>query len=177
MLKQAPKSWSENSWSWILKQGCVVSIANPFLFINLSYATYVFVYVYDLVIVGKLDEFCLNLKKEFNILHKGPLKKILGNHLIRDNFSELLHQRNHIETALSKLGVSNTKPISFPMTPSIKLRGAPKSKHNNFLKLGIIFCSSTGYLNFITSCTFPDLSYAFSNLSCFNTKPGINHWE
>lgn len=175
-LKQAPKSWYDTLKSWLLKENFTSSSADPCLYINAATNVHVFVYVDDLLIVGNSVEFRNLLKAQFKISQDGPLSKILGNQLVNTKDGLGLLQSNHIDTALSELGLINCKPISTPLTPNIKLLSATDDKHQDFLKLNINYQLSTGYLNFIASQTRPNLAYAISNLSQFNNKPGMPHW-
>lgn len=155
-----------------------MSSADPCLYINHSQSLYVFVYVDDLLIIGNSSEFSSRIKQKFRISHKGPLSKILGNHFIQTKSgSPLLHQPNHISTALEELGLTESKPISTPLTPNIKFKPASDEDHQKILNLNINFCTSTGFLNYIASRTRPDLSYSVSCLSRFNNKPGLSHWN
>ncbi|KNZ55301.1 hypothetical protein VP01_2718g1 [Puccinia sorghi] len=52
-----------------------------------------------------------------------------------------------------------------------------QEKHQAFLALKINYRSFTGMLNYLACCTCPNLASAVSILSCFNQKPGINHWK
>lgn len=109
-------------------------------------------------------------------MHKGPLTKILGNHIVNSAEQPCLHQPNHIETGLTKLKLSEYKPINTPIAPGIALKPATDDDAYDFSNLNINYCSSMGYLNFIATRNQPDLSYPVSSLSRFNANPDLSHW-
>ncbi|KNZ62249.1 hypothetical protein VP01_1294g1 [Puccinia sorghi] len=80
-----------------------------------------------------------------------------------------LSQPKHINHGLEELGLTECKPSSTPLTPNLQLREASDDDHNKFKRLNINYRSAIGLLNYITSNTRPDLSFAVNSRRLGNT--------
>ncbi|MBW0569437.1 hypothetical protein O181_109152 [Austropuccinia psidii MF-1] len=61
--------------------------------------------------------------------------------------------------------------------PDCHLKPATTEKVDKFKALGVNYCSAIGSINYLSTTTCPNLSFAVSTLSQFLQNPGINHWH
>ncbi|MBW0498493.1 hypothetical protein O181_038208 [Austropuccinia psidii MF-1] len=80
-------------------------------------------------------------------------------------------QKLYIDKILKKFGIQNCKSVSTPMDPNFKL--VPSTDSNQDLSFS--FRKAVGLLNFMTSCSRPDIAYVISILSQFLEQPSIIH--
>ncbi|MBW0509571.1 hypothetical protein O181_049286 [Austropuccinia psidii MF-1] len=73
--------------------------------------------------------------------------------------------------------MGSSKPTSTPLIPNCHLGPATADEVDRFKALGINYCSAIGSINYLSTATRPDLSFAVSTLSQFLESPGINHWH
>ncbi|MBW0492054.1 hypothetical protein O181_031769 [Austropuccinia psidii MF-1] len=73
--------------------------------------------------------------------------------------------------------MQDCKPISTPLVPNKHLGPATEEERITFDSLQINFRSAIGSINYLSSATRPDLSFAVSRLSQYLKKPGIQHWR
>lgn len=101
----------------------------------------------------------------------GEIKKCLGIRVRRDCKKGIiiLDQENYTEGILKRFGMNECKPVSTPLIPNEKL-----TKHTEKDKYP--FQELIGALMYLSVCTRPDISYAISSLSHFNTCYGREHW-
>ncbi|MBW0537484.1 hypothetical protein O181_077199 [Austropuccinia psidii MF-1] len=82
-----------------------------------------------------------------------------------------LSQQLYIDKILKEFGMENCKPVTTPMDPGVRLVLSDETNQDT------IFCyqKAIGLLNYLTSCSRPDLAYATSVLSQFLDKPSSCH--
>lgn len=109
--------------------------------------------------------------KKFEMKDLGEIKECLGIRVRRDCKKGIitLDQENYTEGILKRFGMNECKPVSTPLIPNEKL-----AKHTEKDKYP--FQELIGALMYLSVCTRPDISYAISSLSHFNTCYGREHW-
>ncbi|MBW0571659.1 hypothetical protein O181_111374 [Austropuccinia psidii MF-1] len=73
--------------------------------------------------------------------------------------------------------MSSCKPVSTPLVPGEHLQPATPKELVRFEELGVNFRRAVGCINYLSTETRPNLSYAISMLSQFLEKPGILCWK
>jgi len=136
------------------------------------------VYVDDIQVVGPTKEECdavyKELEKHIKIEYKGPVKSFLGIDVIRDWDDHLIaiNQSAHIDRLVGEFGLTNAKSAGSPLDPSLPLLIAqPGDKMCNIK----YYQRLTGSLNHLAVFTRPDISFAVSKLSQFNSNPTTTH--
>ena len=136
------------------------------------------VYVDDIQVVGPTKEECdavyKELEKHIKIEYKGPVKSFLGIDVIRDWDDHLIaiNQSAHIDRLVGEFGLMNAKSAGSPLDPSLPLLIAqPGDKMCNIKYSQRL----TGSLNHLAVFTRPDISFAVSKLSQFNSNPTTTH--
>ncbi|KNZ54753.1 hypothetical protein VP01_2865g1 [Puccinia sorghi] len=88
-----------------------------------------------------------------------------------------LSQPALITKGLELLNLIDRKPVKTPLIPGLQLHAASEVNQQEFQSLGINYGTFTGILNYLACRTRSDLAEAFSIISRFNQKPGMNHWK
>ncbi|MBW0493660.1 hypothetical protein O181_033375 [Austropuccinia psidii MF-1] len=89
----------------------------------------------------------------------------------------MLDQKHYTKSLLELYGMSDSRPVSTPLVPNSHLVPPTAEEVSEFNSLGIIYCKAVGSINYLSSATRPDLSFAVSCLSQFLDRPGIKHWQ
>lgn len=76
-------------------------------------------------------------------------------------------------------GLEDSKPLSIPMDPSIRLTTdhSPKSTTEIARMAKVPYQEAVGKLMYAALGTRPDIAYAVQVLSRFTKAPGEAHWE
>ena len=90
-----------------------------------------------------------------------------------------LSQKSYINSILRCYGFEDLKPISTPMDPSNWLTSAqsPLTTEEFAAMWNIPYHEAVSSLMYATLGTRPDICFAVQTISCFNSKPGLPHWE
>ncbi|MBW0527509.1 hypothetical protein O181_067224 [Austropuccinia psidii MF-1] len=86
-------------------------------------------------------------------------------------------QQHFVESLLELYGMQDCKPVSAPLVPNEHLGPATEEERTTFDALQINFRSAVGSINYLSTATQPDLSFAVSSLSQHLKKPGMQHWK
>lgn len=176
-LKQAPKKWYETLTGWLESIGFSELLSNPCMYTCNNVVSFIFFHVDDLVLVGLGNNFKQKFTDRFSNSACHPPNTLFGMKFERVGNKICLSQPKHINHGLEELGLTECKPSSTPLTPNLQLREASDDDHNKFKRLNINYRSAIGLLNYITSNTRPDLSFAVSSLARYSVKPGLTHWK
>src|SRR5271154_3287127 len=136
------------------------------------------VYVDDIQVVGPTkedgDAVYKELENHIKIEYKGPVRSLLGIDIIRnwDDHLIAINQSAYIDCLLGEFGLTNAKSAGSPLDPSLLLVAAmPGDKMCNIK----YYQRLTGSLNHLAVFTRPDISFAVSKLSQFNSNPTTSH--
>ncbi|MBW0531556.1 hypothetical protein O181_071271 [Austropuccinia psidii MF-1] len=157
-LKQASLAWYKHLSNWLITSGFLCSIIDPFA-------------------CWRLEELKKEIKNKFNMKDLGKANLLLGikiNHL-KDGFS--LDQEHYIKELADKYAIKDLIPSNTPLKPHLQLSNSSNKEHEDFNNLNINYQSTVGSLNYISSNTNPDITFAVSHLSQFLEKPGLQHWN
>ena len=105
----------------------------------------------------------------------GPVHYCLGIEFKQDSDGTMkMSQRKYIEDVLVRFGMKDCKPINTPLVGNQKLK-LPESGEE--LPDSYPYQNLIGSLMYLAVSTRPDIAYAVSALSQFNTKHGMEHWN
>ncbi|XP_051156201.1 uncharacterized protein LOC127278509 [Leptopilina boulardi] len=90
-----------------------------------------------------------------------------------DGFLEM-SQSGYIETVLKRFGMENSRPVSTPLVPGLKLQKIDQSETGELETFP--FRELIGCLMYLAIGTRPDIAYAVNHLSQFNNTNGKDHW-
>ncbi|MBW0494008.1 hypothetical protein O181_033723 [Austropuccinia psidii MF-1] len=106
----------------------------------------------------------------------GEAGLLIGVKINHKNNGFTLSQEHYINTLAWEYELERYSPASTPLKPNLQLNIATKEEETTFADLNINYRSVIGALNYISTNTRPDITFAVSHLSRFLEKPGITHW-
>lgn len=176
-LKQAGRQWFYKLNTKLKDLGFHASLADPCMYVSDTKTEIIAIYVDDLIIASKDEKSFQKIKNElmksFEMRDLGQLNHCLGINFHYKDGKLIANQSKYIQDILNKFKMIDCKPIGTPMDPKIKLEKITTiSKPVNLPYQNLI-----GSLMFLAVATRPDIAYAVSYLSQFNTNFSEEHWK
>ncbi|KAD5961410.1 hypothetical protein E3N88_12883 [Mikania micrantha] len=177
-LKQAPRAWFHQLSTTLHKLGFQGSKTDPYLFVYSSGGTllYMLVYVDDIVLTGNnpqvIDTVVQQLGHSFPVQDMGRLSYFLGVEVLQKGPDILLSQQKYILELLQKAGLTDSKPLSSPISTSANLALGDSPPFDNPAR----YRQVVGALQYAT-LSRPDISYAVNKVCQFMHFPTTNHWS
>jgi len=177
-LKQASRKWFEKLISILLQQHYIQAPSDHSLFIKktASSFTLLLVYVDDIILArDSLTEFAhikSILHNSFKIKNLGQLKYFLGLEVAYSKHGISLCQRKYYLDLLSNSGSINSKPVSTPSDPSIKLHHVSSLPYDDIPS----YRRLVGILLYLYT-TRPDITFITQQLSQFLSKSNQTHHQ
>lgn len=174
-LKQAPRAWNIKLNETLSSIGFTKTPSEPCVYTKLfgNEMVIVAIFVDDIIVFYNNDKtFDIvknDLSKYFSLKDLGYLSYYLGLNIIKQNDEIRVHQKNYINDLLRKFGMESCKTSTTPL--SGKLEVSTNSDTDQYPYQELIGC-----LMFLSVNTRPDISYATSYLSQFNTRYDKTHW-
>ncbi|MBW0523807.1 hypothetical protein O181_063522 [Austropuccinia psidii MF-1] len=119
----------------------------------------------------------LEIALEFDIKDIGPADLMLGIKINQFNKVITLDQQHFAESLVHLYGMADCKPVDTPLIPNTHLQPAMLEDIAKFNSLNINFTSAIGSINYLSTATRPDLSFAVSSLSQSLEKPSFTDWQ
>jgi hypothetical protein len=111
----------------------------------------------------------------------GPVNWLLGIQIMCNHEMQTisLSQEAYIKSILVRFELSDAKPYSMPMVPSISYlkSDSPVSANNAMHMQRVPYQEAIGSLMYALVSTQPDITFAVSMLSQFLENPGEAHWK
>ncbi|MBW0540348.1 hypothetical protein O181_080063 [Austropuccinia psidii MF-1] len=165
-LKQSPRNCYLRIKKFFEDSGFRLSADDPCLFIrNSEDPCFVFLHVDDLVIGGKnLEAFRSEISLAFHMKDLGKLCYVLGMKVERDREKcrLFLSQGLYINNLLATFGMQDCKLVSTLQVPGSRLLARTDT---NAPVAMINYRRGIGLLNYLVTCTRPDLAYSASCLA------------
>lgn len=153
------------------------SLAHTSLFIYKqgSQCIYVLVYVDDILVAGYatiVAAFNKALSDRFSLKDRGSLSYFLGIEAVRTSSGLHLMQKKYITDLLSKMNMSDAKPVSTLMqsTPKLSLLSGTALQDPKEYRMAL------GIFQYL-SLTHPDIAFAVNRLSQYMHRPTDLHWQ
>ena len=186
-LKQGGFEWSSVFEDWLLSVGFNQSPHEPCIYQkkhNDGQLLTIGVYVDDLAIVGsdKAREWFENLiPKRFKCRNLGEIKMFLGINIERDIERKLLlmHQRDYVVKVLERFNMISSKLCPTPLAAEPLSRTmCPEPGSDEYYEMRLVpYREAVGCLNYLASCTRPDIATAVSSVATYLENPGRAHWK
>lgn len=176
-LKQAGRQWYKKLDVTLKELGFQSSAADPYMYISVKGGDKVIIAVYvdDILIASSNEEMSESIKEKlmrsFEMRDLGDLKYCLGIEFTRHQNGFSVNQRKYIEELLEKFNIKDCPDVKTPMQPGLKLEKARAEDHKELPYQNLI-----GSLMYLSVATRPDISFAVSYLSQFNSYFGNEHW-
>ena len=141
-------------------------------------------YVDDILLIGNdipsMQATKAWLGKCFEMKDLGEAAYILGIKIYRDRPRRILglSQSTYIDKILRRFEMHDSKKGYLPIRHGLKLSKTQCASTPDELKRvsGIPYASAVGSIMYAMICTRPDISYALSCVSRFQSTPGEDHW-
>ncbi|WVZ77133.1 hypothetical protein U9M48_025033 [Paspalum notatum var. saurae] len=162
-LKQAPRAWYARLSAKLHELGFNSSKADTslFFFNKNGVTVFMLIYVDDIIVASSTQEatdgLLKNLKQEFAFKDLGDLHYFLGIEVSKARDGIILSQEKYASDLLKKVGMSECKPTSTPLSTSEKLsvlEGDPLGAHDTTQYRSIV-----GALQYLT-LTRPDIAFS-----------------
>jgi Reverse transcriptase (RNA-dependent DNA polymerase) len=178
-LKQASRAWYERLHKVLIAYGFKRTKTDSAIYVygsgsnQILFSTYVDDFIGICDHMSEFEKLRDYLRKFFRITDLGEVRYILGVEVIRNDHGDLLlTQRQYAKEILSKFGMQNSKPLSTPMDPNVKLTKSVESETVNVPYREVI-----GSLMYLSVATRPDISAAVCVLSKYCGEPKQCHWD
>lgn len=175
-LRQSGRQWHIELDKNLRNIGLAPTNADPCVYVEKEGMTFVLVYVDDILIVSNSIEkerfIKSKLSQAFKIKDLGPAKYCLGIEIRQEEDKIYLSQSGYIRDILMKLGMQDSKPVSTPLASGTKLTLETQENDDD----NHPFRELIGALMYLAVGTRPDIAYAVSALSQFNSCHNHSHW-
>ena len=181
-LKQSPRCWNHALDSKLKEMGFEQTSSDPCLYVHFDSEGVMFlvaVYVDDIVLGGRREAEMTTVKEElsqnFEMKDLGPLHHFLGVKVIQDHLTRAIWigQPSYTEELLQKFGMYDSKPVSTPVNPDVKL--VPSENPDDVCNQPM-YQTVVGSLLYLSTKTRPVIAYAVSRVARFCGKPTKEHW-
>ena len=181
-LKQSPRCWNHALDNRLKEMGFKQTPSDPCLYVHSDSEGEMFVvavYVDDIILGGssmvRMNAVKKELSEKFKIKDLGPLHHFLGIKIIQDQLTRVtwMGQSSYTEKILQRFDMNNSKPVSSPVNPDVKLVPCenPDDVCNQQMYQAVV-----GSLLYLSTKTRPDIAYAVSNAAHYCAKPTRDHW-
>ncbi|KAK8505509.1 hypothetical protein V6N12_075851 [Hibiscus sabdariffa] len=184
-LKQASRSWNLRFNDAIKEFGFIKNEDEPCVYkVSGSIVSFLILYVDDILIIGNdiptLQSIKAWLSSCFSMKDLGEATYILGVKIYRDRSRRLLglSQSTYIDKVLKRFSMEESKKGFLPMRHGISLSKemCPSTSQERERMSQVPYASAIGSIMYAMICTRPDLSYALSMTSRYQSNPGESHW-
>ena len=185
-LKQASRSWNLRFDEAVQSFGFIKNEDEPCVYKMVSGSTIAFLvlYVDDILLIGNdiptLQSVKTWLGKCFSMKDLGEATYVLGIRIYRDRSKRLLglSQSTYIDKVLKRFNMQDSKKGALPMSHGMNLSKAqsPSNNEERERMRKIPYASAIGSIMYAMLCTRPDISYAVSVTSRYQSNPGEGHW-
>lgn len=179
-LKQAGRQWNKKLDDALLKFGLRKSSLDPCIYFSGNNSLIIAIYVDDFLIFyrqeAKLLELKAYLSSTFSMKDVGPAKGCIGMNIHQGKESIEIDQVGYIQDILDRFGMSSANAVGTPSDTSIKL-SAQMVNDDNSIVGKVPFQEAVGSLLYLTQATRPDIAFAVNDVSRFNSKHSIDHWN
>lgn len=144
----------------------------------------IIIYVDDMLIMSacksKIEKTKAQISRRFDIDDIGEATKYLGLEIKRSTSGMILHQTAFTNELLREYNMDQCNSVKTPLDPGMKLLNCEKETCSDKCEELI---DSTSYrriigkLLYLAGSTRPDIMFAISNLSRFNTRPHSMHMQ
>jgi transposase InsO family protein len=179
-LKQAARSWNLKADKVLKDNGFSKVPEEPCVYIKRSDISIIIIalYVDDFYLIYSHTEDKISLLKllesNFKIKDLGETQNCLGIKLVRDwkQGTLILQQEDYILSILSRFNMSDCKPSPTPMESKLNLKDYKEGERK-----AVPYQELIGCLLYLSINTRPDISYAVSFLSQYNSCYTTTHWK
>jgi len=185
-LKQASRSWNLRFNETVQEYGFIKNEDEPCVYMKVSgsIVSFLVLYVDDILLIGNdiptLQEIKTWLGKFFSMKDLGEASYMLGIRIYRDRSQRLfgLSQGTYIDKVLRHFNMHGSEKGFILMSSGINLSKTQSSSTNEERDRmhDIRYASAIVSIMYAMLCTRPDVSYALSTTSRYQSNPDNDHW-
>ena len=182
-LKQSGRNWNEELDTFLIEIG--------FKRLKSSNCTYhkehrliAIIYVDDIFLFSRksnsITEVVKTITRKYEVKDLGEIHFALGVKLDRGQPDTVkLTQEKYIESLLERYNMRESRPASTPLNPGIKLskEDCPKTPSEKEDMSHVPYRELIGSLMYLAQNTRPDIAFAVSKLSQYNSNSGRSQWN
>ena len=179
-LRQAGRCWYGRIDKELANYGAKKSSADPCVYFKGEGENLILncVYVDDILVASRsneeIDDFGRYLSNVFDVGNLGVSKYCLGMEITQRGNEITMCQMAYVREILERFGMQDSKAVSTPLDPGTKLEIGEEEPSLEEKKLP--YRELVGALMYLAVCTRPDIAYAVSYLSQFNSCFKTEHW-
>lgn len=177
-LKQAGRQWNIKLSVSLIEFGLKKSQLDPCVFYGESLI--VLIYVDDMLIFYKaerdLNDIRDHMFKHFHMKDIGAATECIGMRISREKGQIQIDQEKYVDEILQKFDMLDCKTSKTPSDPSIKL-SITMIREDNDITGRVPYQELVGTLLYLSQGTRPDIAFAVSDVSRFNSKHSDEHWN
>jgi hypothetical protein len=185
-LKQVSRSWNLHFDEVVKGFVFIKNVEEPCVYKKVSGSAVVFLvlYVDDLLLIRNdipmMEAVKSSLRKSFSMKDLGEATYMLGIKIYRDRSKRLigLSQDAYIDKILNRFNMQDSKKGFLPMSRDITLskKQCPSEPDDQERMRVISYALAIGSIMYAMLCTRPDVSYAISATSRYQSNYGDAHW-
>lgn len=180
-LKQAGLLWNQDLDALLKEIGFTPLPDDPCVYIRSDDATgFCIIYVDDALIAARDQPTVEAIKRQlaavYGIKDLGSPSKFLGCHIQRRNGTIQLNQHAYVKAILMETGMTGSKPVGIPMKSTYRLTDSKDSDILDEEQKGE-YLSMMGKLNWLSTKTRPDITYALSRLQRKTATPSKSDYK
>jgi hypothetical protein len=185
-LKQISQSWNMQFNEVVKGFGFIKNVEEHCVYKKISGSAVVFLvlYVDDILLIKNdipiIEVVKSSLRKSFSMKDLGEVVYILGIKIYRDRSKRLigLSQDAYIDKILNRLNMQDSKKGFLSMSHGITLskKQCPSKPDEQERMRVILYASAIGSIMYAMLCTHPDVSYALSVTSRYQSNYGDAYW-
>ncbi|GAB2268162.1 hypothetical protein Dimus_038698 [Dionaea muscipula] len=185
-LKQASRQWYLKFNEVITSFGFLENTLDECIYMKISGSAFILLILYvDDILLASSNVLLLKdtkslLSNQFDMKDMGEAHYVLGIEIIRDRQKCMLglSQKGYIDRILQRFGMQGCKGGSSPMSKGDSLHKGqcPKNLLEKKNMENIPYARLVGSLMYAQVCTRPDISFAVSMLSRYQSNAGHEHW-
>jgi hypothetical protein len=186
-LKQAGRCWYEELDTWLCSIGWTANQDDPCVYMlkdtEGAVSLILYVHVDDQAIAGRtseeIDIFIDTLHRRFPCKRQGNLQHFLGMeiHRNRNKRTIWITQSQYTDRILEKFNLLECKTRDIPMSPSIPTTLVDPSDADIAAAQELPYRELTGSLQYLSTMTRPDITFAVNKMSSFNSGWTEKHFE
>ena len=175
-LKQAPRAWYDRLSKFLLQNGFSIGKVDTTLFTKTKGVDLIIVQIYvDDIIFGSTnvslcEEFSKCMHSEFEMSMMGELNYFLGLQIKQTKEGIFINQAKYVKDLLKKFDFEGMKPLSTPMSSSIKIDEDENGKAVDITK----YRGMIGSLLYLTASR-PDIMYSVCLCARYQSNPKESH--
>ncbi|KAJ4744662.1 Gag-Pol polyprotein [Rhynchospora pubera] len=186
-LKQASRQWNLRFHQAVLSNGFRVMEEDHCVYVKGSNDCFLIMtlYVDDILLAGNNKSLISStqawLSSMFDMKDMGEASYVLGVKITRDRTKRFLSlsQETYVKKILERYDMDGCRSVDTPIDKNTSLSSdmGPNTDAERKKMENVPYSSAVGSLMYAMLCTRPDICYAVSLVSRFQSNPGFAHWQ